>query len=109
MPGGKRTGAIRFMKERRDAEHDQRDRRVPRLREIWERFSSRASNPPPFEPNPATMSSRYSMEAHWFAGREDVDRTSNHCDRKDRTRTEEGVKVLDLMRDLDTDPKERAL
>ena len=55
------------------------------------------------------MSSRYSMEAHWFAGREDVDRTSNHCDRKDRTRTEEGVKVLDLTRDLDTDPKERAL
>ena len=50
------------MKERRDAEHDQRDRRVPRLREIWERFSSRASKPPPFEPNPATMSSRYSMK-----------------------------------------------
>jgi len=25
------------------------------------------------------------------------------------TRTEEGVKVLDLTRDLDTDPKERAL
>jgi hypothetical protein len=41
-------------------------------------------------------------------GREDVDRTFNYCDRKDRI-TEEGVKVLDLTRDLDTDPKERTL
>jgi hypothetical protein len=49
------------------------------------------------------------MEAHWLEGREDVDRTFNYCDRKDRTRTEEGVKVLDLTRDLDTHPKERTL
>jgi NTE family protein len=53
--------------------------------------------------------SRYSMEEHWQAGRADVERTINHPAWKNRTRPEEGVKVLDLTRDLDTDPKERAL
>lgn len=53
--------------------------------------------------------SRYSMEEHWLAGREDVERTFNHPDWKNRTRPEEGVKVLDLTRELDTDPKERTL
>ena len=53
--------------------------------------------------------SRYSMEEHWLAGREDVEHTFNHPDWKNRTRPEEGVKVLDLTRELDTDPKERAL
>jgi len=53
--------------------------------------------------------SRYSMEEHWQAGRDDVERTLNHPDFKNRTRPEEGVKVLDLTRELDTDPKERAL
>ena len=53
--------------------------------------------------------SRYSMEEHWLAGREDVERTFNHPDWKNRTRPEEGVKVLDLTRELDTDPKERDL
>jgi NTE family protein len=49
------------------------------------------------------------MEEHWQAGRADVERTINHPAWKNRTRPEEGVKVLDLTRDLDTDPKERAL
>jgi NTE family protein len=53
--------------------------------------------------------SRYSMEEHWLAGRQDVERTFSHPDWKNRTRPEEGVKVLDLTRDLDTDPKERVL
>ena len=53
--------------------------------------------------------SRYTMEEHWQAGRADVERTFNHPAWKNRTRPEEGVKVLDLTRDLDTDPKERAL
>jgi hypothetical protein len=46
--------------------------------------------------------SRYSMEEHWLAGREDVERTFNHPDWKNRTRPEEGVKVLDLTRELET-------
>jgi NTE family protein len=53
--------------------------------------------------------SRYSMDEHWLAGSEDVERSLNHPDWKNRTRPEEGVKVLDLTRDLDTDPEERAL
>jgi NTE family protein len=53
--------------------------------------------------------SRYSMDEHWLAGSEDVERTFNHSDWKNRTRPEEGVKVLDLTRDLDTDPEERVL
>ena len=53
--------------------------------------------------------SRYSMEEHWQAGRADVERSFNHPAWKNRKRPEEGVKVLDLTRDLDTDPKERAL
>jgi len=53
--------------------------------------------------------SRYSMDEHWLAGAEDVARSFNHPDWKNRTRPEEGVKVLDLTRDLDTHPKERRL
>ena len=53
--------------------------------------------------------SRYSMDEHWLAGNEDVEHTLNHQDWKNRTRPEEGVKVLDLTRDLDTRAKERAL
>jgi NTE family protein len=53
--------------------------------------------------------SRYSMDEHWLSGRADVERSLNHPDWKNRTRPEEGVQVLDLTRDLDTDPKERAL
>ena len=53
--------------------------------------------------------SRYSMDEHWLAGSEDVEHTLNHQDWKNRTRPEEGVKVLDLTRDLDTRAKERAL
>jgi NTE family protein len=53
--------------------------------------------------------SRYSMEEHWLAGRQDVERTFSHPDWKNRTRPEEGVKVLDLTRELDTVPQERAL
>jgi NTE family protein len=53
--------------------------------------------------------SRYTIEEHWKAGRDDVERTLNDPAWKNRTRPEAGVKVLDLTRDLDTDPKERAL
>jgi NTE family protein len=53
--------------------------------------------------------SRYTMDEHWDAGRADVERTLNDPAWKNRTRPEEGVKVLDLTRDLDVDPKERAL
>ena len=53
--------------------------------------------------------SRYSMDEHWLAGVEDVEHSFNHPDWKSRTRPEEGVKVLDLTRDLDAHPKERAL
>ncbi len=53
--------------------------------------------------------SRYSMEEHWLAGRQDVERTFNHADWKNRERPEEGVNVFDLTRELDTDPKERTL
>jgi NTE family protein len=53
--------------------------------------------------------SRYSMEEHWQAGRADVERTLSDPAWKNRKRSEEGVMVLDLTRDLDTDPKERAL
>ena len=49
--------------------------------------------------------SRYSMDEHWLVGGEDVERTLNHPDWKNRTRPEEGVKVLDLTRDLDTEPE----
>jgi NTE family protein len=53
--------------------------------------------------------SRYSMDEHWRSGRADVERSLNHPDWKNRKRPEEGVQMLDLTRDLDTDPKERAL
>jgi NTE family protein len=53
--------------------------------------------------------SRYSIDEHWLAGSDDVELTLNHPDWKNRTRPEEGVKMLDLARDLDTDPKERVL
>jgi NTE family protein len=53
--------------------------------------------------------SRYSMNEHWLAGRADVERTLSDPAWKTRTRPEEGVMLLDLTRDLDTDPRERAL
>jgi len=53
--------------------------------------------------------SRYSMDEHWQAGRADVERTLSDPAWKNRTRPEESVMVLDLTRDLDTDPRERAL
>lgn len=53
--------------------------------------------------------SRYSMEEHWQAGRADVEQTLSDPAWKNRTRSEEGVLVLDLTRGLDTEPKERAL
>ena len=53
--------------------------------------------------------SRYSMEEHWLSGRSDVERSLNDPAWKNRTRPEEGVQVLDLTRELDTHPKERAL
>jgi NTE family protein len=53
--------------------------------------------------------SRYSMEEHWLSGREDVERTLDHPEWKNRTRPEEGVKILDLTRELDTDAKARFL
>jgi NTE family protein len=53
--------------------------------------------------------SRYSMEEHWLSGRADVERSLNHPAWKSRTRPEGGVQVLDLTRELDTHPKERAL
>ena len=49
------------------------------------------------------------MDEHWLVGGEDVERTLNHPDWKNRTRPEGGVKVLDLTRDLDTEPEERVL
>ncbi|MGC2409483.1 MAG: patatin-like phospholipase family protein [Methyloceanibacter sp.] len=52
--------------------------------------------------------SRYSIDEHWLAGTDDVERTLSHPDWKNRTRPE-GVKVLDLTRHLDTDPEERVL
>jgi NTE family protein len=53
--------------------------------------------------------SRYSMDEHWLAGRADVEQTLSDPGWKNRTRPEEGVMVLDLTRDLDTDPRERAV
>ncbi len=53
--------------------------------------------------------SRYSMDEHWASGRADVERSLNHPAWKNRTRPEEGVQVLDLTRELDTHPTERAL
>jgi NTE family protein len=53
--------------------------------------------------------SRYSMDEHWLAGRADVERTLSDPAWKNRTRPEEGVMVLDLTRELDTDPRERTL
>jgi NTE family protein len=53
--------------------------------------------------------SRFSMNEHWQAGRDDVEQTLNHGAWTSRTRPEAGVKLLDLTRDLDTDPKGRAL
>jgi NTE family protein len=49
------------------------------------------------------------MDEHWLAGAEDVEHSFNHPDWGNRTRPEEGVKVLDLTRDIDTDPKERVI
>jgi NTE family protein len=52
--------------------------------------------------------SRYTIEEHWEAGRADVKRTLRDPAWKNRRRPEEGVLVLDLTRDFDTEPKERA-
>jgi NTE family protein len=53
--------------------------------------------------------SRYSIDEHWQASIDDVEQSMNHPDWKNRTRPEEGVRVLDLTRSLDTDPEERVL
>jgi NTE family protein len=53
--------------------------------------------------------SRSSIEEHWQAGRADVMRTLNHPAWKNRKPPEEGVRVFDLTREIDTDPKERAM
>jgi NTE family protein len=53
--------------------------------------------------------SRYSIEEHWQAGRADVLRTLNHPAWKNRVPPEEGVRVLDLTREIDTDPQKRAM
>ena len=53
--------------------------------------------------------SRFTMEEHWTSGRADVERTLNHPEWKSRTRPEEGVKVLDLTRDLDMQAQGRSL
>jgi NTE family protein len=52
--------------------------------------------------------SRFTMEEHWDSGRADVERTLMHPDWRSRTRPEEGVKVLDLTRDLDTQAEGRS-
>jgi NTE family protein len=51
--------------------------------------------------------SRYTIDEHWEAGRADVKRTLRDPAWKNRRRPEEGVLVLDLTRDFDTEPKER--
>ena len=52
--------------------------------------------------------SRFTMEEHWASGRADVERTLDHPEWRNRTRPEEGVKVLDLTRDLDMQAQGRA-
>jgi NTE family protein len=52
--------------------------------------------------------SRFTMEEHWDSGRTDVEHMLNHPEWKSRKRPEEGVKVLDLTRDLDPATKGRA-
>ena len=51
--------------------------------------------------------SRYTIDEHWEAGRADVKRTLRDPAWKNRKRPEEGVLVLDLTRDFDTEPKGR--
>ena len=53
--------------------------------------------------------SRFTMGEHWDAGRADVEHTLTDPDWKNRTRPEEGVKVLDLTRELDSDPRKASL
>jgi NTE family protein len=53
--------------------------------------------------------SRFTTEEHWGSGRADVEHTLNHPEWKRRSRPEEGVKVLDLTRDLHVDAERRAL
>jgi hypothetical protein len=43
------------------------------------------------------------------SGRVDVERTLNNPAWKNRARPEEGVMVIDLTRELDTDPRKRVL
>ena len=52
--------------------------------------------------------SRFTMEEHWASGRADVERTLDHPEWRNRTRPEEGVKVLDLTRNLDMQAQGRA-
>lgn len=51
--------------------------------------------------------SRFTMEEHWASGRADVEHTLNHPEWKNRTPPEQGVKVLDLTRDLDSQAQGR--
>ncbi len=44
--------------------------------------------------------SRYTVDEHWQAGRDDVERTLQHPAWKNRTRPEDGVTILDLTRDV---------
>ena len=44
--------------------------------------------------------SRYTIDEHWQAGRDDVERTLKHPAWKNRTRPEDGVTILDLTRDV---------
>jgi NTE family protein len=53
--------------------------------------------------------SRYSIDEHWRAGRADVLRTLEHPAWKNRTPPQDGVRVFDLTREIDSDPKERAM
>jgi NTE family protein len=50
--------------------------------------------------------SRYTVDEHWRDGREDVERTLNHPDWKNRERPKNGVLVLDCTRDEDPTPSE---
>ena len=53
--------------------------------------------------------SRLSIDEHWDAGREDVERTFKHPAWQTRKRPEQGVQVFDLTQELDVKPEERAL
>jgi len=44
--------------------------------------------------------SRYTVDEHWQAGRDDVEHTLLHPAWKHRKRPEDGVTILDLTRDV---------